>query len=153
LAFFTGGTDGWVRSSSALAPQQTMRNLYEADLGDKQIVALSFHAPNAVLVGVERDGTDGEARLISQDKGELVTNITKTPLGVRDVSSSGNWAAVATEKSGLRVVDVTAIEHMFTLGEHTGPVKGVAFDSTGKLLASTGADGCLKVYDCETTRW
>jgi WD40 repeat protein len=146
---FTGGADGWVRSWAA----QTMldkKDLYEADQGDLQVVSLGFCPPRSLLVGLERDEMDGQVRLVDCDTGALVTNVTKTPLGVRDVAASadGKWAAVATERSGLRIVDLSNVAEVHSREDHMGAVKGVSFDSQTEWLASMGADGTLKLWAC-----
>lgn len=59
-------------------------------------------------------------------------------------------AAAATAANGERVIDLWDTEtghHIHQLRGHTWNIKGIAFDPTGKFLASVGTDSTVRIWN------
>ena len=66
------------------------------------------------------------------------------------VSADGNLAAAGTQDGVIRLWNIANGWNMLTLTGHTGPVTGVAFDSSASTLFSAGYDGKILLWDVPT---
>ena len=68
------------------------------------------------------------------------------------VSPDSGQAASATRHGLVTVSNARSGKRLQLLTGHTGPVGGLAFDAAGRLLASGGADKCVRVWDLGSGR-
>jgi WD40 repeat protein len=62
-------------------------------------------------------------------------------------SGDGNTLAVAGGEGALLLLSATAIEPPRTIGHHAGGVLALAWQAAGRLLASSGQDGLVRLWD------
>ncbi|MGL4941682.1 MAG: hypothetical protein ACRC46_00640 [Thermoguttaceae bacterium] len=84
--------------------------------------------------------------------GEIIGGFSGCASGNETISVSprGTTYATASGVSEVAICDTATDEQVFVLEGHTKPVKVVAFNSDGSLLASGGDDGLVIIWDTET---
>jgi len=82
-----------------------------------------------------------------------ITNILHHPDWTDEVSFSpdGKLLAVADFNGRMAVLwDVARQRRIASVGEHSGPCRGVRFSPDGKLIATAGSDGNVQISDVST---
>lgn len=64
-----------------------------------------------------------------------------------DADPSGRQIAAGNDQGGVRIWDIQAGGYITTLSAHSPTVLSVAYNQDGSRLATTGADGFVKVWD------
>ncbi|KAF2770746.1 WD40 repeat-like protein [Teratosphaeria nubilosa] len=89
----------------------------------------------------------------SVTKFSLLTNsmdgfLTRSTLPIRDLalSKDGEWCAVASDETEVKVVNTRDMEKVVYLREQARPVKHVSFDVGGTMLAVSCTDGMVYIY-------
>ena len=67
-------------------------------------------------------------------------------------STTAGGALASVRASGVRTWDLAGTPERLALGGHRGGVSGVDFSPDGAMLASTGKDGVLRIWDPATGR-
>ena len=65
-----------------------------------------------------------------------------------DFSPDGRWLVTAGPQTAA-LWDARSGDRLFYLYGHAKPLTAVAFDQSGRLIATGGADGQVRFYRCE----
>jgi WD40 repeat protein len=127
-----------------------------ASAGGWAVKRLAVDDTRRLVVAADRDGRlrlwerHGQARPPDWRPFDLdLTTGTVTKLAVH---SAAGLLAAARRDSGVSVYDLGGRLQLATLHGHGGIVWGVAFRADGRVLATTGADGLVKLWDVEQLR-
>ncbi len=131
------------------------------ELAAAAVVNVDTDPERSILLAMEAvdlsRSLDGSVLPEAEDAMHRALSASRAALTVPDVGGSVAWgpngvfAAEGPRGSGLvaiRNAGTGALVH--TVGDHDGGVTGVAFSADGATLATTGADGILKVWDPST---
>lgn len=74
--------------------------------------------------------------------------LTRCSLPIRDIdlSTNGEWCAVASDEIVVKIIRVNDISSVISLRSHPKPVKHLSFDPSGKYIALSCTDGLLYIY-------
>ncbi|MBL7498620.1 TIR domain-containing protein [Frankia sp. CNm7] len=115
---------------------------------------IAFSPDGHTLAGL---GHDREAIELWNHRDGRATGVLTAPAGsaanphALAFSSDGGLLAAAVHDR-IHVWEVAAGACRHTLAGHLGQVRAIAFDPAGALLASTGDDGTLRLWDTDTGR-
>jgi WD40 repeat protein len=113
---------------------------------------------NCLSVGrrwVLAGGRDGHVRLLRAEDGKL-EKILPGPgggLSAAAISPDETLAVIGTRRGLLRVLSVPAGETISSLADHDDTVESVAFDGTGRLLATGGRDRSIRLWSRQGTEF
>lgn len=84
----------------------------------------------------------------------LTQLLVRTTLPTRDVAISpdGNWVAVASDETVVKVVNIKDNHKIMTLRSQDNSTKHVSFHPYGTYLAVSGTDGAVYVYSLTTEK-
>ncbi|RPB26319.1 WD40 repeat-like protein [Terfezia boudieri ATCC MYA-4762] len=135
----TAGTNNAVRKYTVASEDEpeTIDDCQESNTG----LAV---ANDKFIIGSE----DGTVSLFNMSSNELDQILVRCSLPVRDVALSpdGNWAAVASDETAVKVVNTNDNVQIMYLREQSRSVKHVTFHPTGAYLAASGTDGVIYIY-------
>jgi WD40 repeat protein len=143
----------------ATACSDGLARLWRAKTGEL-VRTLSGHTDNVASVSFSSDGRllvtasrDHDVRIWDVANGRLVRLLHGHAAFVSDAafSADGRWVVSAGPgKAGLWAVTATdlALDRLVFLAGHVGPIDAAAFAPTGWLLATAGADGTIRTYNC-----
>jgi len=142
--------------------------------GSRDWLTLVAHPGGVLAVGFSRDGKrllttgacDGRAKLWNAETGALISSTPappdpmcpqlltgqRAPIGVGATSPDGRVAAQATDSGTVQLLDSTSGGVLRTLpGGHEG-VQSIAFDRSGKRIATGNWDGTAIVWEADSGR-
>ena len=116
---------------------------------DDKVDALAFTPDSKTLIASDKD----TFRAFNANTGEAVKTIS-APKGVRSnfvlFTKDGKTMITANSDGAIRFYDWEKGEVGQTLEGHQSPMIGLVLSPSGKLLASSGLDRLVKVWDVET---
>ncbi|KAI9228506.1 MAG: hypothetical protein DHS80DRAFT_23243 [Piptocephalis tieghemiana] len=109
----------------------------------KPITAFAIHEKSLIVACADRT-----VSLFSLPEAEFERVITLPPLDTRSLSLSpdGAYLAVATDGLFVSILDVSTGKEICRTDLHGGPVRCVAFDASGSMLATVDIQGRLKIW-------
>jgi len=104
-------------------------------------------APVGQLVAVSME--DGSVRILDGKTRATVRNLAKHPQPAYAItwSADGAWIATGDESARIWIEDARNGSKVREYRTHTRGIQKLSFDFSRKLLASTGKDDQIKVYD------
>lgn len=112
----------------------------------EEFTSLAFNQQGTLLAASDADRD--QVRILDLSKKQLIDiDCTKDINAV--AFGTDNLLAIACEDGTVTLVNVITGEKT-TLSGHSGPVKSVAFNSNGSILASGSEDGSVKFWDVST---
>ncbi|KAK9477812.1 WD40-repeat-containing domain protein [Lipomyces japonicus] len=95
---------------------------------------------------------DGTASLFSLDGKADETMIMRQSLPIRDVAFSpdGEWIGIAGDETVVKLVNSVNPLRTISLPGHSAAVRHVSFHPNGVLVATSSADGTLRIFDIST---
>jgi WD40 repeat protein len=99
-------------------------------------------------------GSDSLARIWDAATGEELLTLAGHTAGLHSVTYSPDGRTIATSSDNLdatiKVWDAQSGDLIYTLGPNPGRAWGLSFSPDNKLLAASGFDGFIKVWDMAT---
>ncbi|KAK5737920.1 DNA polymerase alpha accessory factor Mcl1 [Elasticomyces elasticus] len=97
-----------------------------------------------IVVGAE----DGSVTKYSYLTNSMEEILVRSSLPIRDLSLSkdGEWVAVASDELEVKIVNTRDMTRIMHLREQSRPVKHVAFDISGSMIAVSCTDGIVYMY-------
>jgi WD40 repeat protein len=95
---------------------------------------------------------DRTIQLLSVENGELTAELPSpedTPLSLA-CCSDGDWLVVGTQGGYLHFYSMETMDRVTDLKAHSGRIDSVTFSSDGRLMASGGQDGEIRIWDVAT---
>ncbi|KAL7270941.1 DNA polymerase alpha accessory factor Mcl1 [Rhizina undulata] len=91
---------------------------------------------------------DGTVSLFSMSTNSLSQLLVRCSLPIRDIdlSPDGNWVAVASDETVVKVVNTEDNRTIMNLRSQSNSAKHVTFHPTGNYLAVSGTDGAIYIY-------
>ncbi|KAL8785951.1 MAG: hypothetical protein Q9195_008415 [Heterodermia aff. obscurata] len=91
---------------------------------------------------------DGSVSMYTLDTCSFDKLLTRCPLPIRDlaISPDGQWAAVASDDTEVKIVDTRDMTNVLFLRDQPKPVKHVTFHPSGSYIAASCTDGIIYVY-------
>ncbi len=136
--------------------------IWNVPTGEQVGNTLTGHDAGVLGVGFSSDGRllasgsgDRSVRLWDLGDGGAIgrrLDHGRNALGVA-VSPDGSRAASVGENSKISMWDVASGRHLFDIPGHRGPVLSVVFsgpDADAKLLATTGVDGTIRLWNADS---
>jgi WD40 repeat protein len=135
----TAGADGTIRLWQTPGPLSVLAG------HTKPVRSLSLSADGTrVLTAAE----DGSVRLWNAKDGKPATTLLAGTIAVRssDWSADGKQVAIGDDAGSIRLQNPADGTNLGILSAHQGAVTGLAFRAQNDILASTGADGLLRLW-------
>lgn len=117
---------------------------------DAQNTIRSFAwSPNGEIIAVPEPANNRVA-LYDAETEELIATLAEQNEPVRSVAFSPDGALLAVGARAITVWDVESGEQIASLEGHDSPALSLAFSPDGARIASTSADGIVRVWDAIT---
>ncbi|GAO46321.1 WD40 repeat-like protein [Saitoella complicata NRRL Y-17804] len=91
---------------------------------------------------------DASVSLFSMTSNEFITMPTRCTLPVRDIAFSpdGEWIAVASDETVVKLVNTSESTKMMKLQPHNKSIKHIAFHPSGSLISTSCSDGNIYIW-------
>ncbi|KAG8694965.1 hypothetical protein FRC09_009480 [Ceratobasidium sp. 395] len=139
---YTGGSDSLMRVwDTAAGAEQEPHVLSEATLD-----VLSMDCSETSCYSASKDSSVRQYDT-SNEFTDLVTEAAGLCIRGVAVSPGGQWLAVCTEDTVVKLINTTVTSRIFTLDGHKKGVRSVSWDPKGRYLTTCGQDGLIIVWD------
>ncbi|KAG7010133.1 mitochondrial escape protein 2 [Physcia stellaris] len=101
------------------------------------------------IVGSE----DGSVSMYALSTCSFDKLLTRCSVPIRDLALSpdGQWAAVASDETEVKIVDTRDMTNVLFLRDQPKPIKHLTFHPSGSYIAASCTDGIVYVYSTSTT--
>lgn len=150
-------------SLTIIATDQSERAGRAADISQARelaaaaIASIDDDAERAVLLAMEAvnqtRAIDGTVLPEAETALHAAVDASRIVASVPNAGPSVDWSSrgvIATSRAGSGTIDIrdeATGQRLRSLPAHTGDVTGLSFSADGSMLATTGADGWLKIWD------
>ncbi|HEU4928120.1 MAG TPA: protein kinase, partial [Vicinamibacterales bacterium] len=141
----SAGTDGTIRIWDAATGGERRR----IDVSSLDVQSIALDADDARLF---TSGGDGLVRIWSRTTGELLASLPEPGVPSRVVVARTGLFAAVFDDGAVMVWDSSSSRVRWQRQAHAGVGSAMAFDASGRLLATGGADGVVKVWDARSGR-
>ena len=141
----SAGTDGTIRIWDAGTGVERRR----IDVSSLDVQSIALDADDARLF---TSGGDGLVRIWSRTTGELLASLPGPGVPSRVVVARTGLFAAVFDDGAVMVWDSSSSRVRWQRQAHAGVGSAMAFDASGRLLATGGADGVVKVWDARSGR-
>jgi WD40 repeat protein len=146
----TGGSeDGQVKLFDAATGQQMRQAIQVPDLS---IYSMIFTPDSRHLVVNHSLANRAETsmRVFRTSDGSEVKNVATGPVSAFAVSRDGRTLAYSNARGSIILLETTAWTELKRLDGHQTGASSLAFHPISRYLATTGRDGAVKIWDCDT---
>ena len=141
----SAGSDGTIRIWDAATGGERRR----IDVSSLDVRSIALDADDARLF---TSGGDGLVRIWSRSTGELLASLPGPGPPSRVVVATTALFAAVFDDGAVMVWDSSSSRVRWQRQAHAGVGSAIAFDASGRLLATGGADGVVKVWDARSGR-
>ena len=140
----SAGTDGTVRIWDAATGGERRR----IDVASLDVRSIALEADARLF----SSGGDGIVRIWSRTTGGLLASLPGPGAPSRAVAATTGLVAAAFDDGAVMVWDSSSSRVRWQRQAHAGAGIAIAFDGSGRLLATGGTDGVLNVWDALSGR-